>query len=62
MTKLIVNDSRSQHIFNSYTELKICFETTDKAIRDAERNGTPLRDNVTGMKYYVDRLYEGGDE
>lgn len=57
MTKILVNDARSQHIFNSYSELERMFNTTDYAIKTAEVNGTLLRDNVSGHKYYVDKLF-----
>lgn len=57
MTKVIVNNDHCQQIFNSYGELKRLFNTTDNAIRTAEVNGTLLRDNVSGHKYYVDKLF-----
>lgn len=56
MTMLIVNDSRTQKIFESYEELKRAFKTTFKEINQAEKNGTLLQDNTTGAKYYVDKL------
>jgi hypothetical protein len=56
-----VNDSRSQIIFNSYKDLRIAFETTDKAIREAEYKCSPLRNNVTGAEYYVDKLFSEKD-
>lgn len=61
MTKIIANNQHKQIIFNSYTELKQAFETTDKAIREAEINGWALRDNTTGEKYWVDKLFSEED-
>lgn len=58
MTKVIVNNSRTQMIFESYKDLKKAFETTDNKIRQAENKGTPLVDNVTGEKFYVDKLFD----
>lgn len=61
MTKILANNERTQIIFNSYTELKQSFETTDGAIRDAEINGWALRDNTTGEKYWIDKLFSEED-
>lgn len=57
MTKVLVNNSRTQMIFDSYKDLKKAFETTDNKIRQVENKGTPLKDNVTGTEYYVDKLF-----
>lgn len=61
MTKILANNERTQIIFNSYTDVKNYFETTDGAIRDAEKNGWALRNNNTGEVYWIDKLFSEED-
>lgn len=61
MTKILANNQHGQRIFNSYKEVKDFFETTEGQIKNAENNGYALRDNITGEKYWIDKLFSEED-
>lgn len=61
MTKILVNNESESRVFNSYVEVKREFETTDRAIRLAIKDGTGLR-HKNGKVYWVDELADDEDD
>jgi hypothetical protein len=61
MTKILVNNSKNQMIFDSFTELKNAFKTSDRKIRTALEKGLLLKDETTGQSWFVDILFTKED-